>query len=170
MAEQFANRAQTVLGGNLPAAAAGEQSVFTVGDASKFPTQGDFRIIVDDELMLVTAVNSNQFTATRGIEGTTPTSHQASAPVTHVLTAGALRALGTVGGHNLLSSIHPDTVPGGPVRGDLIIGNSTPAWSKLPVGRDGDTLVVDGSEPNGVKWGDPGGVVGFIIANQVFGF
>jgi hypothetical protein len=33
--------------------------------------------------------------------------------------------------HNLLSATHPDTVAASPVLGDLLYGNSTPAWTKL---------------------------------------
>lgn len=44
--------------------------------------------------------------------------------------AGA--ACGAGGGsHNLLSATHTDTVAASPVLGDLLIGNSTPAWTKL---------------------------------------
>lgn len=41
---------------------------------------------------------------------------------------------GAVGPHDLLSTEHSDTVPGSPVRGDLIVGNSTPEWTRLPLG------------------------------------
>lgn len=41
---------------------------------------------------------------------------------------------GTVGPHDLLSTEHSDTVPGTPVRGDLIVANSTPEWTRLPLG------------------------------------
>lgn len=35
--------------------------------------------------------------------------------------------------HNFFSATHPDTVVGSPVRGDVVIGNSTPKWTKLAV-------------------------------------
>lgn len=42
-------------------------------------------------------------------------------------------AAGSAGAtHNLLSAEHPDTVPASPVLGDLIFGNSSPAWERLP--------------------------------------
>lgn len=34
--------------------------------------------------------------------------------------------------HNLLSATHPDTAVGSPVLGDLIAGNATPAWQRVP--------------------------------------
>lgn len=47
----------------------------------------DFRVRVDDELMLVTAVVGSTLTVTRGIEGTTAASHADGATVTVVVTA-----------------------------------------------------------------------------------
>jgi hypothetical protein len=37
-------------------------------------------------------------------------------------------------GHDLLSASHSDTLAGTVVRGDVIVGNSTPAWSRLARG------------------------------------
>lgn len=73
---------------------------------------------------------------------------------TFVLTADAVEAAGikwaaTAGGnHNLLSAVHPDTVPASPVRGDLLLGNSTPAWTKLAIGTTGKFLRSDGADPS----------------------
>lgn len=64
-----------------------------VDDASDFPATGNFRIIIDDEIMKVTAVSSNTFTVVRGTEGTTAASHADLAAVTHVVTAASLRQL-----------------------------------------------------------------------------
>lgn len=50
-----------------------------------------FRIRIDDELMLVTAVASLTFTVTRGIEGTSAVSHLTGADVVHVLTERGLK-------------------------------------------------------------------------------
>lgn len=54
-----------------------------------------FRIRVDDELMLVTAINfmTNALTVVRGSESTTPANHANGAQVVHVLTAGALSTI-----------------------------------------------------------------------------
>jgi hypothetical protein len=49
--------------------------------------------------------------------------------------------------HNLLSAYHGDTVSNAVVSGDLIYGNSTPAWSRLPIGNAGDVLTVVGGYP-----------------------
>lgn len=64
-----------------------------VTDASEFPTTGNFRIRVDNEIMLVTAVASETFTISRGHESTTPAAHTDGARVAHILTAGAIDAI-----------------------------------------------------------------------------
>lgn len=52
--------------------------------------------------------------------------------------------------HNLLSATHPDTLAGSPVRGDILIGNATPKWSKLAIGLANRILKTDGLDP---LWG-----------------
>lgn len=64
----------------------------TVSDASDFPSLGDFVIIVDNEIMLVTNVVADTFTVTRGYEGTTAVPHSDGAVVAHILTAGNLQS------------------------------------------------------------------------------
>ncbi len=49
--------------------------------------------------------------------------------------------------HNFLSATHPDTVSGSPVRGDLVVGNITSAWTKLAVGPNNRFLRSDGIDP-----------------------
>ncbi|MBN2132407.1 MAG: hypothetical protein JW741_23095 [Sedimentisphaerales bacterium] len=87
MAEQFKNLASTTLDGAID----DEVTTITVASAMGF-TGGDFRILVDSEIMKVTAVSGLDFTVTRGAEGTSPSSHDNGAAVKHVLTAGALDA------------------------------------------------------------------------------
>jgi hypothetical protein len=52
------------------------------------------------------------------------------------------------GAHNLLSATHSDTVAASPVAGDLIYANSTPAWTRLPIGSAGYYLRSNGSLPS----------------------
>lgn len=87
--EQFANNAVDELDGSIDAS----QTTFDVLDASAFPTDGDFRILVESEIMLVTGVSSETFTVIRGYEGTTGASHSSSATVTLLLTEGAISRL-----------------------------------------------------------------------------
>lgn len=64
---------------------------------------------------------------------------------------------GGSGPHDLLSITHSDTVPGVPVKGSLVVGNSTPKWESFGVGLDGQSLLSDSTAPFGVKWGTPAG-------------
>lgn len=91
--ERFANAALTTVGEGgitatsitLPVAASG----------APFPALGNFRVLVEFELMGVTAIpDSGHFRVVRGIEGTTPVSHAAGAAVRQIVTAGALRQFG----------------------------------------------------------------------------
>jgi len=84
--EQFANSAQTALASALTSGAV----TLTVSSSSLFPSAGNFRIRVDNELMMVTAVSGTTWTVTRGFESTTAAAHSNGATVTQVLTAGVL--------------------------------------------------------------------------------
>ncbi len=88
MAENLANDFATTLAGAINNAT----GTLVVASASGAPAP-NFRIRVDGEIMLVTAVAGTTWTATRGIEGTAAASHASGAVVVHVLTAGALAAL-----------------------------------------------------------------------------
>ncbi len=81
-------------GGTTSLAAAVDNLATTLGvaSASGFPTgTGQYRIRVDDELMVVTGgAGTTTWTVTRGAEGTAAVAHASGATVRHVLTAGAL--------------------------------------------------------------------------------
>lgn len=85
MAENFGNNYVTTLAADV----SDTDTTLTVG-AAPVGLSPNFRIIIDQELMLVTGVSGATFTVTRGIEGTTAVAHTAAAPVSHVLTAGGL--------------------------------------------------------------------------------
>lgn len=65
----------------------------TVASSTGFPTTGNFRIRIDDEIMLVTNVSGTTWTVTRAVESTTAASHSNGATINHILTAGALDTL-----------------------------------------------------------------------------
>jgi len=84
--ERFAN-------GGLSSLTAGINDAATslvVKSALGFPTGGNFRVLVESEIMLVTGVQGNVFAVTRAQEATSAASHDADVAVNHVLTAGAL--------------------------------------------------------------------------------
>lgn len=53
-------------------------------------------------------------------------------------------------GHTILSSVHTDTLAGTVVRGDIIVGNSTPKWSRLAKGAAGTVLTMGANDPSWV--------------------
>ena len=87
MAEKFKNLASTTLTEDLDNA----ETEVDVASAMGF-IGGNFRILVDREIMKVTGVSGTTLTVVRGQEGTAATTHSNGATVKHVLTAGALDA------------------------------------------------------------------------------
>ncbi len=88
MTEKFSNDAATT----LSAALAADATTCSVTSATAFPASGNFRIRIDEELLLVTGVSGATFTITRGIEGTAATGHQSGVDVVHLLTKGSIEA------------------------------------------------------------------------------
>ncbi|AMV24178.1 hypothetical protein VT84_07260 [Gemmata sp. SH-PL17] len=109
--ERFANAAQTTL--TAPIAAGTAPIVFTVFSASAFPSAGNFRVRIDNELMLVTAVSGTSWTATRPVEGTTGAAHATGATVTQVLTAAAMNALGAISADQASGTVLAGPASGG---------------------------------------------------------
>ena len=90
--ELFANNAQTTLASLVTAGA----TSLTVASSAPFPAAstagGQFRVLIDTELFLVTNVAGATWTVTPGMEGTTQAAHASGAPVTAIVTAAALAA------------------------------------------------------------------------------
>lgn len=108
MAEQYENNYETQLNGSI------NSSVTTLTvDAVPTTMSGDFRIKIDNEIILVGQVSGSTFVnCLRGQEGTTAASHSDNAVVTHVLTAAALESI-----------IHPlDNITLHPTYGDHFRG------------------------------------------------
>src|SRR5436190_22498956 len=87
--EKFANNPTTTLNGAIN----NSVTSITVTSATTFPTTGNFRILIDSEILLVTAVSGTTFTVTRGAEGTTAVTHADLASVDGIVTKGSLDAL-----------------------------------------------------------------------------
>lgn len=86
MAENLGNDFSTTLSGAINSSI----TSLDVASATGSPA-ANFRIRIDDELMLVTSKGSGtDWTVTRGIEGTTAASHADAADVYHVVTKGGL--------------------------------------------------------------------------------
>ncbi len=144
--ERFANSAQTTL------ASAVNSSATTLGVTSAvgFPSAGNFRIRIDNELLIVTAVSGLTWTVTRGAETTGAADHTAGAVATQVLTAAAMNALAAVSADQ-----SANTVLAGPASG----GSTAPAFralaaADLPAASDtapGAIEVADQSEMEGAS-------------------
>ena len=107
--ERFTNDAETTLSADTTAL----QTTLVVANAAEFPAEAQYRIRVDDELMLVTGgAGTETWTVTRGAEGTIAAIHLSDAQVCHVLTAGAL------------AQLKLDALPTGSTTGDIIRYNA----------------------------------------------
>ena len=91
--ETFGNNDVT----SLSAPVAMLDTAVSVASVAGFPTDGQFRLLIDSELLLVTAYDlvANQFQVTRGIEGTTAATHSMGTQVVCILTKGSLQTLGS---------------------------------------------------------------------------
>lgn len=88
MTEQLNNSSSTTLSAAITTT---DATTATVTNGTLFPSSGNFRILVDTELMLVGARSGNNLSSiTRGIEGTTAATHSNGATVTHLLTKAGL--------------------------------------------------------------------------------
>jgi hypothetical protein len=63
-----------------------------------------------------------------------------------------LAVTSTASTHDVLSATHSDSLAGTVVRGDVVVGNSTPKWSRLPRGSANQVLRMD-SGGNDPAWG-----------------
>jgi len=101
-------------------------------DGTGFPSEGDYRVLVEAELMLVTARAGNNLTVVRGIEGTTPAEHVDGSTVRVIVTEGALE--------KHLSDFSPLFIPGGSLPCRIFNTGGT------PVGHTGFTWFNQGGE------------------------
>ncbi len=89
--EQFSNNARTVV--NRVGGITSTTDSITVLSSVLFPSIPQFRIRIDNEIMLVTSVVGNTFYVQRGSENTNPDFHKNGSIVTHILTAGSINQL-----------------------------------------------------------------------------
>jgi hypothetical protein len=89
--EQLKNNAFTTLNGGIN----NSTTSITVTDGSVFPSTGNFRVTVSQEIMLCTARSGNTLTVVRGYEGTGAASHSDLDFITTNLTAGSVDRWGT---------------------------------------------------------------------------
>ena len=85
--ERHVNDTESILDGGISDSA----TSLTLTDGSGFPSEGDFRLIIESELLLATARSSNVLTVERGIEDSTPAAHVDGKPVRVIVTEGSLK-------------------------------------------------------------------------------
>lgn len=118
--EQYANNVFS----RLASAISSGDLTLTVQSATGFPTTGNFRLVIDVEILIVTAVSGTTFTVLRGQEGTTAASHTQDTIVEHDLTRDSLLGLGS-------RIHHSDSVFGQPsssIPGRLFIPHNGHLW------------------------------------------
>ena len=83
--ERYTNLAQTTLSANITVTTS--PVTISITSATGFPS-GPFRILIDNELFLVTSgFGTTSWTCTRPVDNTSAATHSTNATVTHVLTA-----------------------------------------------------------------------------------
>ena len=75
----------------LASAVSNSQTTLVVASAASFPATGDFRLIVEKEIMLCTGVSGVTLTVTRGVDGTTAVAHDSGKDVVHILTQSGIQ-------------------------------------------------------------------------------
>ncbi len=87
--EKYTTLGQTTLNGAYTSGG----GTLTFTSASSFPPDGNFRVRIDDEIFLCTAVSGATITVTGAQEGTSAANHADLSVVTEVFTAAALDAI-----------------------------------------------------------------------------
>lgn len=83
--EKFLNDVSTALNGAITLFA----TSITVSDGSLFPAEGDYRLSLDNEIILVTHRATNVLTVVRGVDGTVAASHIDTTPLFAIFTQQA---------------------------------------------------------------------------------
>lgn len=141
--ERFANAPFPSLPGNswttLSADIDASTTTITPLSITTFPVAVQFRIQIEDELLIVTGESSGVWTVTRGAEGTTAAAHSAGSSIFHILTAASLlrnpRSMTTLGDIEYLDATGSPTRLGAPADGVWAVQFSSgiPSWSTISV-------------------------------------
>lgn len=130
----------------------------TVTNLTGFPSLTPWTAVIDadtatEELVEVTGVSGTTLTVTRGVDGTSPTAHNAGAVFRHNVSARDFDepnahindASGDVHSQYLRKTFTN-------VKGDLLAGNASGTFGKVALGTDTHVLTADSSQTLGVKW------------------
>ena len=140
----------TTLSGNIN----NSTTSITVAALSGYPAQTPFTAIIDpdtasEEVVEVTNVSGTTLTVTRGVDGTTASSHNAGAVFRHGVSARDFdEANAFVNGGGIANSLVQAS------KGALITSTGS-AVAALTVGTNGHVLTADSAVANGIKWAAP---------------
>lgn len=135
-------------------------TVLTVASSQEFNTTGQFRIRIDNEIMLVTSVSGNNWTVTRAAEVCegvqVAVAHGKYAAVYGVVTAASLLALTIIAGAGTVGSVSVVSANG--VSGTVASATTTPAITlvlgAITPSSVAATGTVGGSNLTGTNTGD----------------
>ena len=123
-----------------------------VNAVTGFPASTPYTLIVDqdtasEEVVEVTARSGTTLTVTRGVDGTTATSHSSGASVNHGVSARDFDEPNAF--------LNAGTLPLVTAKGDLLAASASGTVARVAVGTDGQSLVADSTVATGVKWATP---------------
>lgn len=168
--EQYTNNPSTTLSGNSGSITSGA-TTFNVASSTGFPSGGNFTILIDSELMLVTGVSGTAWTVTRAQEGTSGASHSDGTGINLILTAGSLQRLaiqshgGTVSGARRQINF----VDGGGVTWTLTddgTNNKTDVSAVVSTGSTWETTYTTPPSTGSLTWVNQGGAS---VSNNSYG-
>ena len=87
--EQHVNNAETALAEPLDSS----ETAIDLDDGSVFPSVGNFRVMVDDEIMVCTSRSTNTITVVRGQDGTAAAAHDDLSPIRMIYSAQGINRL-----------------------------------------------------------------------------
>lgn len=163
MTEQFANLASSTLAVGINSTDNPVVLQVQPGHGSRFPSTGDFRVVVSDgttsEVLVVTSRSGDNLTATRAAEGTIAASAIGGTPLAHVLTAGGYGAGidDKVATHAAAADPHGVYVLESllDAKGDIVVASANDTPAKLTVGSNDTVLMADSAAGAGLKWVAP---------------
>lgn len=85
--ERLLNAAETTTNETLD----DSETVITVTDGSVFPATGDYRLLIEDEVVLVTSRATDDLTVVRGADDTTAVAHSTGLTIKTVITRDAIK-------------------------------------------------------------------------------